>query len=349
MMRDSMTNSGFFIPLGMLLGMMAGCAVDETSAVEQAGESLQGESLQGESLQGESLQGMSMRGIRLYGGMLSGIALTNVRVERGELVAQRAGATLRGTSLRDAHFFAETRNTGTTPPSSAVVEYRITRIDPELSRYDPTDTGNTFLYTLEHWVSDIANWRPACPADADGRRVAIPLAAVWDERGDRSVSNTLFTFGCTTGVIAKCYRWGYRPWITGYGADMAEMHWTCTRMARADYCGNGMPHTHDGTKINLWDTLPPYRGPIQSRGGLLPPFGMVFEAGWNTGGAVCLSRARWLLDDGPQIAQLCPDRLVPPGLGETVCEGVADVLGYDSDAKMFNDAKLNINVLNIRL
>jgi hypothetical protein len=338
-----MMKSCFHVALGMMIGMTpTGCTVDETATVEQAGESLQGESLQGESLQGESLQGMQLQGIRLQGGTLSGVALTNVRVERGELVAQRAGATLRGTSLAGAHFFAQTRGTTGNPPVSALVEYRITAIEPELSQYDPTRTGNTFLYTLEHWVSDIADWRQACPADSEGRSVAIPLAAVWDERGDRSVSSTLFTFGCTTGVIAKCYRWGYRPWVTGYG-DMVAMHWTCTRLARADYCGNGKPNTRDGTRINVWDTLP-YPGPIQRHGGLLPPAGMLFEAGWNTGGAVCLSRARWLLDDGPQIAQLCPTRLVPPGLGQTVCDGIAEALGYDAGAKMFNEAYLNINL-----
>jgi hypothetical protein len=327
------------------IGLTA-CGVVETSTTEQAGETMQGETMQGETMQGETMQGMTMRGIRLHGGTLSGVGLTNVRVERGELVAQRGGVTLRGTALAGAHLLAEAEDTDSSPPHTAVVEYRIASIEPERPQYDPTRTGNTFLYRLEQWVSDISDWRLACPADSDGRSVAIPLAAIWDEHGDRSVSNTLFTFGCTTGVIAKCYRWGYRPWISGYG-DMVEMHWTCTRLARADYCGDGTPHTHDGTKINIWDTLP-FPGPIQRRDGLLPPFlppvGMLFEAGWNTGGAVCLSRARWLLDDGPQIAQLCPDRLVPPGLGETVCEDVAEALGYDADAKMFNDAKLNINL-----
>jgi hypothetical protein len=140
-------------------------------------------------------------------------------------------------------------------------------------------------------------------------------------------------------VIAKCYRWGYRPWVTGYG-DLVSMHQTCTRLARADYCGNGIPHTHDGTLVHVWDTLPP-PGPIQ-RHGLLAPVGMLFEAGWDTGGAVCLSRARWLLDDGAALAALCPGRLVPPGLGETVCDTAADVLGFDANARMFNESYLNI-------
>ena len=320
--------------LGMTLGA---CNVVETSTTEQAGTEMQGT-----EMQGTEMQGMEMQGIRLGGATLSGDALQHVRVERGEVVAERGPVTLRGTALIGAHFQAEVRNRRDTPPATAVVEYRVTAIVPELSQYDPTHTGNTFLYTLEQWVAATASWQPACRADADGRSVAIPLSAMWDEHGDRIESSSLFTFGCTTGVIAKCYRWGYRPWVTGYG-DLTAMHWTCTRLARADYCGIGVPHTRNGTKINVWDNLPA-PGPIQDHGGILPPIGMLFEAGWNTGGAVCLSHARWLQDDGAALAALCPDRLVPPGLGATVCDTIPAVLGYDSNAQMFNEAYVNVGL-----
>ena len=341
-MSEIMTRSVISgVALGLTIAaVLNGCAVvDETSTAEQAGEQLQGEQLQGEQLQGEQLQGMNMQGIRLQGATLSGVTLTHVQIDRGELVAQRGPDTLRGTQLLGAHFKADVR--GTAPPAMGVIEYRITKIEPELAKYDFKGTGHTYLYTLEQWASDTGTWRTACPADADGRTVAIPLAAIWDAHGDRIESSSRFTFGCTTGVIAKCYRWGYRPWVTGYG-DLVAMHWTCTRLARADYCGDGIPHTRDGTKVDVWDTLPA-PGPIQRHAGLLQTLGMTFEAGWNTGGAVCLSRARWLLDDGALLAALCPDRLVAPGLlGATVCDTVADVLGYDPDAKLFNESFLNL-------
>jgi len=327
--------------LGMTLGA---CEVVETSTTAQAGTELQGTELQGTELQGTELQGtelqgMAMQGVRFDGATLSGQPLQHVRVERGELVAERGSNTLRGAGLVGAHLLADVRNVGVTPPTTAVLEYRVTAVAPELSKYDPTHTGSSFLYTLEQFVDDTGSWQPACGADADGRRVAIPLAATWDEHGDRIESSSQFTFACTTGVIAKCYRWGYRPWVTGYG-DLTAMHWTCTRLARADYCGIGVPHTRNGTMINVWDKLPA-PGPIQHHG-LLAPVGMLFEAGWNTGGAVCLSHSRWLLDDGLALAALCPDRLVPPGLAGTVCDTVPDVLGYDPDATLFNEAYLNL-------
>jgi ADYC domain/Pentapeptide repeats (8 copies) len=303
---------------------------DDTAAIEQAGTNLQGS-----NLQGSNLQGMSMQGFQLSGATLGGDPLVNLRIEQGEVVAEQNQITLHGASLVGAHLYAQARNLSADPPDTALVEYRITGIVPEDGRYDPTNTGATFLYTLEQWFEDTGAWLPACPVDLDGRQVAIPLAATWDEHGDRIESTSLFTLACTSGVIAKCYRWGYRPWATGYG-DLATMHWACTRMARADYCGNGVPHTQDGTWINLWDHLPA-PGPIQQHG-LLPPLGMVFEGGWNTHGAACLNHTRWPLNGGVIAAQ-CPDRLIPPALDELTCD-VAAALGQDPAVYLFTESYL---------
>ena len=323
-----------------ILGIaLSACEAIETSTIEQPGINLQGINLQGINLQGINLQGMSMQGFRVSGATFSGDPLTNVRVRQGEVVAKHGDTTLRGSALVGAHFLADARDLDVSPPATAVIEFRITAVTPEDPRWDPTSTGHTFLYTLEQWDDDTGSWQAACSPDTDGRSVAIPLDAIWDEHGDRIESDSLFTFGCTTGVIAKCYRWGYRPWVDNYG-DLVAMHQTCTRLARADYCGIGRPSTRDGTPINVWDKLPP-PGPIQ-RHGLLPPLGMLFEAGWNTGGAVCLSHSRWLLDDTRLLVALCPDRLVPPGLLGTVCDTVSDVLGFDPDARMFDEAYLNL-------
>ena len=309
------------------------CGVEQTTtaSVEQPGI----------NMQGINMQGMAMQGFSVDGASLAGVPLTGVRIERGELVAEQGGATLRGTSLVGAHLFAQVRNIKVSPPATATLEYRITAIAPEAAQNDPTHTGNTYLYTLEQWVADTGLWQAACAADRDGQSVAIPVAAIFDEHGDRQVAPSLFTFGCTSGVIAKCYRWGYRPWLTGYG-DIASTHWACTRLARADYCGDGTPHTREGTSIDVWDRIAA-PGPIQRRA-LLASLGMVFEAGWNTSGAVCLSRARWLQDDLYLLTDACPDRLIAPGLGMRLCDTVAEVLGYDAHAQIFDAAYVNLDL-----
>jgi hypothetical protein len=298
------------------------------------GTQLQGTQLQGTQLQGTQLQGVSMLGFQFAGATLGGVALINVRVERGELVAEQDRATLRGASLVGAHLYAQVGDLDAAPPVTVLVEYRITDIAEEDPKYDPTHTGSTFLYTLEQNVDDRGAWQPACPGDLEGRRVAIPLAATWNARGDRVESSSLFTFGCTSGVIAKCYRWGYRPWLTGYG-DLAAMHWACTRLARADYCGDGESHTQELTWVNVWDDLPA-PGPIQTHGARPLP-GMIFEAGWNTEGAVCLSRTRWKSQMKP-ISRVCPTRRMSPSRAKKICDTAEDALDNGLVVLLFNDS-----------
>ena len=88
---------------------------------------------------------------------------------------------------------------------------------------------------------------------------------------------------------------GYKPWKTVGGVSLRDHHQTCTRVLRADYCGNGVSHTQDGTLINIWDTLPA-PGPIQQRA-VLPPPGMRFEAGWDT-----LCDVIWTVEAPPEVA-----------------------------------------------
>ena len=329
--------------IGVLL-VLGACTQDPEESVgsgRYAGMNMQGMNMPGMNMQGMNMQGMNMQGFRLGGVTLSGDTLENVRVEKGELVAERRKKatsnhtfTLRGTALVGAHLYAQAQSTLQT----IAVEYRIADIEPESAAYDPTSSGATYLYQLEQWVADDGTWNAACPVDPDGRQAAIPLTATWDAQGDRVESSALFTFGCTTGVLAKCYRWGYRPWLEGYG-DMVSMHWACTRAARADYCGNGVSHTQDGTWINIWDRLPP-PGPIQTKADAPPDF--IFEAGWNTGGAVCLSHLRWLAPDALAIAAQCPTRLIPLGLGETICDTTEQVLSIDPDAQLFDESQIHL-------
>ncbi len=101
-------------------------------------------------------------------------------------------------------------------------------------------------------------------------------------------------------MLAKCVRWGYKPWKTLEAISLRDYHQACTRMARADYCGNGISHTKDGTIIDLYDRLG-----IQEK---TKDNGMVFEAAWGTDGAVLIHRPRYSETLG-QIQQNCPEKL----------------------------------------
>jgi hypothetical protein len=73
-------------------------------------------------------------------------------------------------------------------------------------------------------------------------------------------------------------------------------------MLRADYCGDGRPHTRDETLVDVYDTLGIQSPQAQS--------GLTFEAAWTAAGAVCVRKMRIpelaTLDD---IVRACPARL----------------------------------------
>jgi hypothetical protein len=126
------------------------------------------------------------------------------------------------------------------------------------------------------------------------------VPGTWDATGRHIAGPDAVTFACDSGVIAKCVVWGYAPWSVG-----EELHQTCTRLARADYCGNGESWTRENTLINLYDTLNiqiPEPAPELS-----------FEAAWGPGGARCVSRPRYILTtaDGSELLPSCWNALPP--------------------------------------
>ena len=158
---------------------------------------------------------------------------------------------------------------------------------------------DVYLYHMTYRPADSDTWLPYC---GEGGVGAIPFKGVWNQStGDRMDDPNLFTFGCANAALGKCALWGYRPWATATRCkdgnklnkdnvkkceiiSLQDHHQACTRMARADYCGDGNPRTVDGTLIDIWDTLTPE---IQS-----PFTDWPVEAEWTPEGASCMNFAR---------------------------------------------------------
>jgi hypothetical protein len=114
-----------------------------------------------------------------------------------------------------------------------------------------------------------------CTPDSTGRSLGFPVP---DGEGG-------FNMTCTSGVIGKCIRWGYRPWNeTPGGPPLRALHRACVYMARADYGGDGRPSTRENTAIYVCDRYGVR--PCQENAPLK------FEAAWGTAGAVCVARPR---------------------------------------------------------
>ncbi len=171
--------------------------------------------------------------------------------------------------------------------------------------------GDVSLYELSFLDPATGQWAKYCVPDIEGRSRAIPVKGSWDARATYVPgSEDKTTFACTSGAIGKCVRFGYKPW-----KNLLAQHQACIRMVRADYCGDGRPHTKNGTKIDIWD-----REGIQVREAERPGHPEVFEAAWGPDGAEHLAIPRWS-DDLAEIVAECPERLRDhSGGGKTLAE-----------------------------
>lgn len=165
---------------------------------------------------------------------------------------------------------------------------RIDAIEPARERPD------ILLYRFSVRAAGGA-WQPLCEPDSFGRTAGFPVAGRWDRAGRYVRDPRRWFVACSGGARGKCVLWGYDPWKAGPGGeDLTRYYRACQFAVRADYAGNGVAHTRDGTPIELADNAGVRRFSRASGPGF------VFEAGWSETGAVCVARPRW------------PDLPVPP-------------------------------------
>ena len=193
--------------------------------------------------------------------------------------------------------------------------------------------GDIHLYAVSYRDPADSSWKPYCLPDRDGRALAIPLSGFWNQTRDHVQADDVVTFACTNSPLAKCVRWGYKPWKTVGGVSLRDHHLACVRMTRADYCGDGRPHTREGTMIELYDRIG-----IQKREA---ERGMVFEAAWGPHGAVYVNRTRYAQSLDELVAE-CPERL--RGRTRLDAPGLDDqaVAARWREALLFNESRVSV-------
>jgi hypothetical protein len=82
-------------------------------------------------------------------------------------------------------------------------------------------------------------------------------------------------------------RFGYKPWREAKGESLWDYHQACVRMVTADYGGDGIGYTRDGTLIDIFDRLGIQRIEPDPRSHALE-----FEAAWGPDGAICVRHTR---------------------------------------------------------
>lgn len=141
------------------------------------------------------------------------------------------------------------------------MHHRIAGAAPDTSTSTMPQHGSNhdvWLYRVEYALaSEPGRWRNACGEGPPGATMGLFVDGTWSEDGTWHAGG--WTFSCPDGVISKCVRsWGYKPWKTVRSplcgeVDLQPLHRACVRAARADYCGNGISHTRDGTLVDMFD------------------------------------------------------------------------------------------------
>ena len=247
-------------------------------------------------LNGVRVNGVRVNGVRVNGVRVNGVAMDGLTVSNTVLqgVSPHDGSLLIGRDFIGAEMTAELADGET-------MTVRVQNVEEFPGQSD------IYYYTIEYM--DYGQWVNICEVNT----LAIPLRGVWDKSGDHIDDGKRFSFACQGSAVAKCIEWGYARWDTAlecldpYLCDersLADFHQACTRMVRADYCGDGTAHTRDGTTIDIWDAL----GIMEET----PDSGLELEAEWTVDGAACIIKTRWSKADGgsavDHIRAHCPGR-----------------------------------------
>jgi hypothetical protein len=185
-------------------------------------------------LNGVSLNGVSLNGVSLNGTVFSGVTASGQAVTGADLVGAAFPASLAGGSSIQLRIDSAAAGTG----------------------------ANADVWTYGVSYQTAAGWSLLCGADAAGAPIrAVPVNGVFDYRsgvpggGAFTADATAFTFGCRGAAIAKCVELGYKPWQTVSGVGLQAHMVACTRLIRADFCGDGTSYTIDGTEVNVYDGI----------------------------------------------------------------------------------------------
>ena len=264
-------NSQSKITCALVAALAFGCGVEDGPDDGQESEEVI-------SPNGVSLNGVSLNGVSLNGTSLSGVTLQSSR-----LVGWKSGRYL------SASEFATSIFNGTLSNGQTIK----VRVDSVATGASPNT--DTYMYGVSYQTS--TGWSKLCGADTSGNAIlAIAMPGTFNSGwgvaggGSYTADASQFTFGCRGFALAKCVELGYKYWKalpSDSSKTLLNHTVACTRMLRADYCGDGASWTLNGTPINLYDG----QG-IQADSQLLWPF----EAEWGPGGASCVSSTstlRW--------------------------------------------------------
>src|SRR5215471_1460057 len=236
--------------LALLIPLFVACGTGVSPAARNVSSSTQ--NLEGPN--GMEWNGMEWNGMEWNGADFLGVSVTGVQLNAEDISnVHLDGTVLWGTypcgASLSACDFVGAHLRGLLSDSNVV--------DLRIDGYDLSSDPEISFYTVSYWNPVSHDWKPLCGNDTSGAPIkATALAGRWNYSqgvagGGSYISNgNVFTFACEHSVLHKCTDWGYKPWKS---LALAKLHQSCTRMVRADYCGDGTAYTTNGTAINYYD------------------------------------------------------------------------------------------------
>lgn len=288
----------------MVAGAGSGCSSDtaasdfanlRTSAMRRYLPAPNGLDPNGKGINGKGINGKGINGKGINGKGINGIGAQAVSAsENRTLVGIEVDTSreMRGADFVGAELEGRLDDGGTaTVKVHAIDSTTVPGMDLFLVKYK--DTGD-----------------PIC-GTKDGSPVwATVMNELFDpSNGDEIAGDgSLFTFGCRFYGVQKCQEYGYpkdkKTKERKNGVDKTrrfnDYHASCIRMVRADYCGDGIPHTYDGTMIDIYDHLWNNNAQATSTDG---SDGYYLEAEWDSDGAHCINKTRWMPNTLTTLAQ----------------------------------------------
>ena len=255
-----MTGGMRFKTLSALL-LVVGCADTEsskTAIVDQEVVGDNGVSINGVSINGVSVNGVSVNGVSINGVSVNGVSVNGVSVNGVSLNGVSVnGVSINGNDFIGAQFGVSLSNGGTTT----------LRIDD----MGALTGDNIDVQTYSLSINTDSGWVALC---GGGEAVAVPgswnqTTGAWTDGG--------FSFACRGSSVAKCLELGYKTWD-----GFSDHQHACVRMLRADYCGDGVSHTVNGTQINLYDNA----------GVQADTESWLIDGEWGPDGALCFNNYR---------------------------------------------------------
>jgi hypothetical protein len=298
------------------------------AGIAEAGRYLNGRYLNGRYLNGRYLNGRYLNSADLSGATggstfynpWNGASIDYVSLDRTTFSGWRWTCSVTGVCFWQqvvGDGFVGTWTTGTLDDNDPSTTGKVPTYTYIAGRANPSGDGVTFVYDVQAWAQDASgtwNWLPACTDQWGNPEGAVPLMGEWDYTSGARVSygGTKFTWACVGTALGKCANngpagsnaMGYSPWkaqwsverdAAGYwiAVDGQSSHQSCTRMVRADYCGDGRSWTADGTAIDLRDNFE--WGQRDVMDGTSPTYGFGrwgAEAVWGESGAIWMSCTR---------------------------------------------------------